>query len=87
MIVVASACSPNAPPKVLVDFILVGIDESEGVKALAAAPVSLIADGMLPLSTPNWRLFLLLVCCRLHLALFLSTWLCGRVNFTCLSSS
>ena len=70
LIVVASACSPNAPPKVLFDFIPVGIDGSKGVKALAVAPVLLIADGMLPASTPNGRLFFLLVCCRLQLELF-----------------
>ena len=73
LIVVASAQSPNAPPKVLFYFIPVGIDGYEGLKALAVAPVLLIADGMLPSSTPNWRQFLLLVCCRPHLALFLST--------------
>ena len=87
MIVVASACSPNATPTVLFDFIPVGIDGSEGLKALAVAPVLLIADGMLPLSTPNWRLFFLLVFWCFHLPLFLLTWLCGRVNVTCLSSS
>ena len=87
MIVVASDHSPNAPPKVLFDFIPVGIDGSEGLKALAVAPVLLIANGMLPLSTPNRRLFFLLVCCRLHFALFFSRWLCGRENVTYLSSS
>ena len=61
MIVVASARSPNAPPKVLFDFIPDGIDGSKGLKALAVAPVLLIADGMLPSSTPTWRLFFLLV--------------------------
>ena len=86
LIVVASAHSPNALPKVLFDFIPVGIDGSEGLKALAVAPVLLIADGMLPSSTPNRKLIFLLVCCCLQLALFLSTWLCGRVNVTCLSS-
>ena len=87
MIVVASACSPNSPLKVLFEFIPVGIDGSEGLKALSVTPVLRIADGMLPLSTPNQRLFFLLVCWRLHSALFLPTWLCGRVNVTCLSSS
>ena len=61
MIVVASAHSPNALSKVLFDYIPVGIDGSEGVKALAVAPVLLIADGMLPSSTPNWRLSCLLL--------------------------
>ena len=63
LIVVASARSPNTPPKVLFDFIPVGIDGSEGLNALAVAPVSLIANGMLPSSKPNLRLFSLLVCC------------------------
>ena len=85
LIVVASACSQNAPPKVLFEFIPVGIDRSKVLKALAVAHVLLIADGMLPLSTPNRRLFLLLFCCRLYLAMFLSTWLRGRENVTCLS--
>ena len=70
MIVVASAHSPNAPPKVLFDFIPVGIDGSKGFKALDVAPLLLIAYGMLPSSTPHQRLFFLLVCCCLHLALF-----------------
>ena len=86
LIVVASACSQNDPPKDLFEFIPVGIDGSKGVKALAVAPVLLIANGMLPLSNPNWRLFLLLVCCCLHLTLFLLTWLCGRENVICLPS-
>ena len=86
LIVVASTCSPNTPPNVLFDFIPVGSDGSKGLKVLAATPVSLIADGMLPSSTPNWRIFLLLVCCRLHSPMFLSTWLCGRENVTCLTS-
>ena len=87
MIVVVSACFPTAPPKVLFDFIPVGIDGSKGLKALALFPVLLIADGMLPLRTPDCRLFFLLVCCPSHLVLFLLTWLCGRENDTCLSSS
>ena len=65
MIVVAYACSPNAPPQVLFDFIPVCIDGSEGLKALTVASVSLIADGILPSSSPNQRLFFLLVCWRL----------------------
>ena len=48
LIVVASACSSNAPPKVFFDFIPVGIDGSKGLKALTVAPVLLIAYGMLP---------------------------------------
>ena len=52
LIVVALAWSPNAPPKVDVDLTPVGIDGSSGVNALAVAPVSLTADGMLPLRTP-----------------------------------
>ena len=87
LIVVAFSCYPYAPPKVLFDFIPVGIDESKGVKALAVAPVLLIADGMLPSSTPNCRIFFLLVCCCLQLALFFSTWSCEREDVTCLSSS
>ena len=51
LIVVALAWSPNAPPKVDFDFTPVGIDGSSGVNALAVAPVSLTADGMLPSRT------------------------------------
>ena len=87
LVVVSSARSPNALLKVFFDFIPVGIDGSEGLKALTVAPVLLIADGMLPLSTPVWILFFLLVCWCLHSELFLLTWLCGRVNGTCLSTS
>jgi hypothetical protein len=61
----------NAPPKVDADFTPVGIDGSVGVKALAVAPVSLTADGMLPLRTPDLVLFFCLVCCRLQCALAL----------------
>ncbi len=46
------ACLPNAPPKVAVDQTPVGTEGLEGLKALAVAPVSLMADGMLPSSTP-----------------------------------
>jgi hypothetical protein len=49
--VVALAWSLNAPPKVAVDRIPVAIVGSDGLKALDAAPVSLMADGILPLST------------------------------------
>jgi hypothetical protein len=49
--VVALAWLPNAPPKVSADHIPVGIVGSGGLKALAVAPVSLMADGILPLST------------------------------------
>ncbi len=49
--VVALAWLPNAPPKVAVDRIPVAIVGYYGLKALAVAPVSLMADGILPLST------------------------------------
>jgi hypothetical protein len=49
--VVALAWSPNAPPKVAVDYIPIAIVGSDGSKALAVVPVSLMADGILPLST------------------------------------
>ncbi len=49
--VVDLAWLPNAPPKVAVDRILVGIVGSGSLKALAVAPVMLMADGILPLST------------------------------------
>jgi hypothetical protein len=49
--VVALAWLPNAPPKVAVDRIPVAIVGSDGLKALAVAPVLLMADGILPLST------------------------------------
>ncbi len=49
--VVALAWSPNAPPKVAVDRIPIAIVGSDSLKALAVAPVSLMADGILPLST------------------------------------
>ncbi len=51
--VVALAWLPNTPPKVTVDRIPVAIVGSDGVKALAVAPVLLMADGILPLSTLN----------------------------------
>ena len=46
------ACLPNAPPKVAVDQIPVGTEGSKGLKALAVAPVLLMANEVLPLSTP-----------------------------------
>jgi hypothetical protein len=49
--VVALAWLPNAPPKVAFDHIPVAIVVSDGLKALAVAPVLLMADGILPLST------------------------------------
>ena len=49
--VAALAWSPNAPPKVAVDHIPIAIVGSDGLKALAVAPVLLMADGILPLST------------------------------------
>ncbi len=49
--VVALAWLPNASPKVAVDHIPVAIVGSDGLKALVVAPVSLMADGILPLST------------------------------------
>ena len=63
--------SGYALPKVDVDFTPVGIDGSVGVKALAVAPVSLTADGMLPLRTPDLVFFFFLVCCRFQCALAL----------------
>jgi len=77
---------PKCSSKVLFDFIPVGIDGSEGLKALAVVPVLLIANSMLPSSTPYWRLFFLIVCCLLRLALFLLAWLRGREKVTCLPS-
>ncbi len=59
-IVVAVACSPNALPKVAVDQIPVGTEGSEGLKALTVAPVLLMANGMLPSSTPVCVLLLVL---------------------------
>jgi hypothetical protein len=49
--VVALAWLLNTLPKVAVDHILVAIVGSDGLKALAVAPVLLMADGILPLST------------------------------------
>ncbi len=59
--------------------ISIGTEGSKGLKALAVAPVSLIADGMLPLSTPVCVLLFVLHC-LLHLVLSLSVWLLGREN-------
>jgi hypothetical protein len=78
-IVVAVACLPNAPPKVAVGQIPVGTEGSEGLKALAVVPVSLMANGMLPTSTPVCVL-LFVLCLRLHLVLSLSAWLLRREN-------
>ena len=49
LIVVAFAMSPNAPPNLLVDCVLVGIVGSDGLKAFAVAPVLLALEGILPL--------------------------------------
>jgi hypothetical protein len=49
--IVALAWLPNALPKVAVDHILIAIVGSDSVKALAVAPVSMMADGILPSST------------------------------------
>jgi hypothetical protein len=49
--VVALAWLLNTPPKVAVDRIPVAIVGSDGVKALAVAPVLLMADEILPSST------------------------------------
>jgi hypothetical protein len=49
--VVALAWLLNAPPKVAVDRIPIAIVGSDGVKALAVAPVLLMAYGILPSST------------------------------------
>jgi hypothetical protein len=76
---VAVAYLLNARPKVAVDQIPVGTDGSEGLKALTVAPVSLMANGMLPLSTPV-RVLLFVLCLHLHLGLPLSVWLLGREN-------
>ena len=54
---VAFATSPNAPPKLLVDHVPVGIVRSGSLNALAVAPVLLTTDGMLPLRTPIHRIF------------------------------
>ncbi len=73
------ACLLNAPPKVAVDRIPIGSEGSEGLKALAVAPVSLMVDGMLPSSTPV-HVLLFVLRLRLHLVLSLSVWLLGREN-------
>jgi hypothetical protein len=78
-IVVAVAYLPNAQQKVAVDQIPVGTEESEGLKALAVALVLLMADGMLPSSTPV-HVLLFVLCLGLHLVLSLSVWLLGRKN-------
>ena len=49
---VALAWLPNTPPKATVDLIPVTTVGSVGVNALANAPISLLADGMLPSRTP-----------------------------------
>ena len=54
---VAFVTSPNAPPKLLVDCVPVGIAGSNGLNALAVTPVLLAAEGILLLSTPIHRLF------------------------------
>jgi hypothetical protein len=65
------------------DFIPVAIVGSDGLKALANAPVSLTAKGMVPLSTPMRRLIGgLLVNFFRHIVLSLSMWLLGSTNFT-----
>ena len=88
--VAALAWLPNAPPKVAVDFILVGTVVSVGVNALAIYPVSLTADGMLPSRTPARVLSFCAACCCLHLALFLSLWVLDNLKeirfFLCPSS-
>jgi hypothetical protein len=84
-IVVAVACLPNAPPKVAVDQIPNGTEGPEGLKALAVAPVWLMADGMLPSSTPVCVLLFVLHL-RLHSMLSLSVWLLGRENEMALRS-
>jgi hypothetical protein len=78
-IVVAVACSPNAPPKVAIDQISIGTDGSEGLKALAVAPVLLMANWMQSSRTPV-RLLLFVLCLRLHLVLSLFVWMLGREN-------
>ncbi len=52
---------------------------SEGLKVLAVALVLLMADGMLPSSTPVCGLLFVLCLC-LHLVLSLSVWLLGTEN-------
>ena len=58
---VAFATSLNAPPKLLVDHVPVGIVGSDGLNALAVAPALLAAEGILPLRTPIHRLFFALL--------------------------
>ncbi len=73
------ACLPNAPQDVSVDQISVGTEGSEGLKVLAVAPVLLIANGMLPSSTPVWVLLFVLQL-HLHSVLSISLWFLGREN-------
>ena len=85
----------KAPAKLVFDCMPVGIVGSDGFIALAVAPVSLAADGMLPSRTPLSSLSFrscrsLLVGfshCPLHSVLFLWAWLAGRekcTRFLCL---
>ena len=83
LIVVAFATLPNAPSKLLVDCVLVGITGSNGLNALAVAPVLLATEGILLLRTPIRRLFFVLfdmVFCQMWL--FLSMWLHGSMKQT-----
>ena len=76
---VAFVASLNAPPKLLVDWVPVGIVGSECLNTLAVTPVLFAAERILLLRTPLRRMFCaLLDVCFLHLLLFLSTWLRGR---------
>ena len=72
---------PEPPPKLLVDFMPVGIVGSDGLKALAVAPVSLATNGMVLLRTPIcWLFFAPFDLVFLHCVLFFSMWLRGRMN-------
>jgi hypothetical protein len=74
------ACLLNALPKVAVDQMAFATTEgSKGLEALAIAPVSLMANGMLPSSTPVCVLSFVLQL-HLHLVLSLSMWLLEREN-------
>jgi hypothetical protein len=65
------------------DFIPVAIVGSEGLNALADAPVSLTAEGTLPQSTPMRKLIGdLLVDFFRHIVLSLLMWLLGSTNLT-----
>ena len=67
----ALAASPNAPPMLPVDCVPVEIVGSDGLNALADAPVSLAVQDMLPLRTPICRLICALFdLVFLHLSLF-----------------